>query len=286
MHSFSVLLAALALPSFVLGVILPRSPLLDVCAHVELNLFAELGLITDILDLLHLGLPIGVIGELDVCLCLSALPLFLTANVDAAAAVTLAGDTAVSGFLAAEINRLAGGQSCHYPPNSKAFCSPAVPCSWSCDTGYHKVGNQCLPVQTAPSPPVRRSVAPSCPMAGERVCGTANGKSQWECVNVLSELESCGGCTYAPPFPELAATTPLGTDCTSIPHVADVRCSRGACVVQKCDDGFVPSSDRSTCITTQLGSYDTSSIKASHLAHGHHVVSGFLGHMVGMVSGK
>ncbi|KZT57972.1 hypothetical protein CALCODRAFT_517057 [Calocera cornea HHB12733] len=280
------LFSLLALP-FVNGAILPRTPLLDVCAHVQLNLLAELGIITDLLDLLSLGLPLGITGEVDVCLCLSALPLFLTANVDAAAAVSIAGDNAVSAVLEAAINRIAGGNKCQYPPHSKSVCTAETPCGYQCDTGYHQVGNQCL--LAAPSGHARArslAAAPTCAKAGEKVCGTANGKRQWECVDVLSELESCGGCIFAPPFPELASTTPLGTDCTTIPHVADVRCSIGACVIQKCNEGFVPSSDRTACVASERAPAAASHRKGGKHAHGHHVVGDILGQMVGMVVGK
>ncbi|KZO97232.1 hypothetical protein CALVIDRAFT_80187 [Calocera viscosa TUFC12733] len=285
MRPFTALLPLLALPSLVLGAILPRTPLLDVCASIELNIFAELGLITDLLDLLNLGLPIGITGEIDVCLCLSALPLFLTANVDAAAAVSIAGDNAVTAVLEA-INSISGGRKCQYPPHSESVCTSSTPCGWKCNAGYQQVGNQC--VSSSPSGHVRArslAAAPTCARAGEAVCGTANGKRQWECVNILSELESCGGCTFAPPFPELASTTALGTDCTTIPNVADVRCSIGACVVQKCNDGFVPSSDRTACVASTLAPA-AGKHKGGKNAHGHHVVGDILGQMVGMVVGK
>lgn len=49
----------------------------------------------------------------------------------------------------------------------------------------------------------------------------------WECINVLSDLESCGGCLGED-----------GIDCTAIEGVDDVSCHRGKCVVHTCAPGF------------------------------------------------
>ena len=46
----------------------------------------------------------------------------------------------------------------------------------------------------------------------------------------------------------LTPYTPIGTDCTALPGVADVECISGSCVVQRCAKGYVPSWDGSECI--------------------------------------
>ncbi|TFY74463.1 hypothetical protein EWM64_g9548, partial [Hericium alpestre] len=65
----------------------------------------------------------------------------------------------------------------------------------------------------------------------------------WECVDTISDLESCGGCTLP-----LTPYTPLGTDCTAIPGVADVSCLSGSCIVHRCLPGYVCSADSSECV--------------------------------------
>lgn len=55
-----------------------------------------------------------------------------------------------------------------------------------------------------------------------------------ECVDVRSDLESCGGCVAddAPANGERSAGG--GRDCSAIPHVDSVTCSGGACVIGEC----------------------------------------------------
>ena len=40
----------------------------------------------------------------------------------------------------------------------------------------------------------------------------------------------------------------MGTDCTSIPGVADVSCMKGSCYIHKCMPGYQLSVDNSTCM--------------------------------------
>lgn len=48
----------------------------------------------------------------------------------------------------------------------------------------------------------------------------------YECVDVKTELEQCGGCL----------ADGAGQDCTQIPGVSGVGCQSGKCVVFSCDD--------------------------------------------------
>lgn len=106
--------------------------------------------------------------------------------------------------------------------------------------------------------------------SGEQVCGTYQGSSAFECVNTDTALESCtcnfqyvyfcclcafclgGGCIAPNPFISAEEQGLEGLDCTMIPHVRDVKCESGKCVVGGCDDGFRPSNDRETCIPSRL----------------------------------
>ncbi|GAA5872814.1 hypothetical protein JCM8547_005711 [Rhodosporidiobolus lusitaniae] len=69
-----------------------------------------------------------------------------------------------------------------------------------------------------------------CPV-GERACpvpGGNGGEDEWECLDVSSELSSCGGC------PGERASV----DCLALPGVANVGCVNSRCVVGSCFPGY------------------------------------------------
>ncbi|KAL1412500.1 hypothetical protein Q8F55_000245 [Vanrija albida] len=132
-----------------------------------------------------------------------------------------------------------------YPVDSNfepTGCDPQ--CSWKCSAGFEQCGDRaCIDPATQACPsgvPVsklRRS-EPSCP-AGATVCPTGTGG--WECLNVASNLEACGGCPGSD----------ASVDCSALPGVADVACRSAKCVASRCVRGFtlkagvcVPSSKR------------------------------------------
>lgn len=135
----------------------------------------------------------------------------------------------------------------HYPqcPKNYEWCSP----EWAC-----------VPVPTKPTPsPPKPSKKPGkgkreaqvkrieeiplpkmCPV-GYDACPipTATGLSaDYECIDTTSELESCGGC----------ASLGEGQDCTAIPGVWNVACTRGQCQVSSCAPGFTLSKAEGRCI--------------------------------------
>ncbi|EIW59555.1 uncharacterized protein TRAVEDRAFT_147597 [Trametes versicolor FP-101664 SS1] len=87
----------------------------------------------------------------------------------------------------------------------------------------------------------------SCPIYGVRAGGAGYVRGH-ECVDVRSDLESCGGCVAddAPANGERSAGG--GRDCSAIPHVDSVTCSAGACVIGRCEQGFSVSADGSRCV--------------------------------------
>ncbi|PIL35200.1 hypothetical protein GSI_02990 [Ganoderma sinense ZZ0214-1] len=96
---------------------------------------------------------------------------------------------------------------------------------------------------------MKRDVCPggtkSCPLYGS-TSGRGFLKG-YECVDVEHDLESCGGCVLNDsPFGQPAPDG--GRDCSAIPFVHDVRCAGGACVVDKCRDGYVPAADKGSCV--------------------------------------
>ncbi|KAH7104391.1 hypothetical protein BKA62DRAFT_505848 [Auriculariales sp. MPI-PUGE-AT-0066] len=77
-----------------------------------------------------------------------------------------------------------------------------------------------------------------CPLGTEAcpIAGLFGG--EYECLNTMVELESCGGC----------ASTHKGQDCTTIAHAWNVGCERGACRVYSCQHGFSANTNGTSCV--------------------------------------
>ncbi|KAI0295147.1 hypothetical protein B0F90DRAFT_1638371, partial [Multifurca ochricompacta] len=140
-------------------------------------------------------------------------------------------------------------QHCRYPDHSKPVCSPDNPCDFDCEPPYVKKGNHCV---CAPPYTLCNGVCGTFSYVrlsqGEEVCGVYQGSAAFECLNTDTTLESCGGCMSPNPFLFMSEQGPEGVDCTTLPYARNVRCSRGRCVIDRCDKGFVPSSKRDSCI--------------------------------------
>lgn len=78
----------------------------------------------------------------------------------------------------------------------------------------------------------RAEEAVLCP-EGQRACPISSVDGGYECVDTNEELENCGGCT----------ALGEGQDCTDIPGVSGVGCSKGQCVVFSCVSGYRLSSN-------------------------------------------
>ena len=104
-----------------------------------------------------------------------------------------------------------------------------------------------------------------CTGQGASACGVLGTRDGWECIDTMSDLESCasffclfatclfseqsagGGCVI--PLGQEAAS---GTDCSALPGVQDVSCVRGKCVVERCQEGFaLLPADNSRCEPTK-----------------------------------
>ncbi|KAN0135198.1 hypothetical protein V8E53_007089 [Lactarius tabidus] len=235
----------------------------DVCAPVNVDLQAP--------NLL--GNLLGASGVIDVCLCLSALPLFLETNVVALLAVDILGTQAITDLLTSLI--LADAPTnCNYPDNSVPACVNGNPCGFTCADGYTASPSdnptECVAACTTPNIVCNgQCVAPgACPSSqatltnkrrwvgsgsctemghGWAACGVFGGGARaWECVNTARDLESCGGCVLP-----LTPFSPIGQDCTALPGVADVSCLSGECVVHRCMSGYSLSRDGIHCVSAQ-----------------------------------
>lgn len=110
--------------------------------------------------------------------------------------------------------------TCNYPANSFPLCTGTQPggCNFGCDNGFFRCNGACRPNgQTCPTSAKKRdqTSARICP-ENWLACPIQTGKkTAWECVNVKTDLESCGGC----------AAIGQGTDCTALEGVDDVSVS-------------------------------------------------------------
>ncbi|CAK5261866.1 unnamed protein product [Mycena citricolor] len=199
------------------------------------------------------------VGYIDSCICTSNLASFISTNPVARQGVNLGGLPMVTAILTQYINSASQAVGrCIYPTNgvglnSPGICTSTIPCAFSCLNGFMATSNACV----CPAPSTvcnsvcgsypngcstsglgrRESARPPRCFRGQRACRVP-GRSlgSWECIDIQSDLESCGGCSYGG----------SGTDCTSLAGVADVACVQGECVINKCSPGF--SANNSRCI--------------------------------------
>jgi len=205
-------------------------------------------------------------GMIDQCLCLSGVQQFVQTNVAAQAAVLLVGLADTTNDVTKLIGNSRSKSTCVYPDNSVPACTSGNVCGFSCTNGYNAVpankptscvcnapsvvcNGQCVAAGLCPSSvPVskKRSLVGSCTDMGPGWAACAvpgGGRRAWECINTVRDLESCGGCMYP-----LTVYSPIGTDCSTLPGVADVSCLGGECVVRRCLRGYVPARDGTSCI--------------------------------------
>ncbi|KAG6856962.1 hypothetical protein H0H87_011632 [Tephrocybe sp. NHM501043] len=225
----------------------------DVCGEVDADLSVP--------NLLSPGKYINL-GHIKECLCLSTLPYFLATHPLALAALALVGEDKTNQLLT-DLVHGCPGQTCKYPPHSVPACQEGNPCGFTCKDGYTPYPDY-KPTQCICKPPytecngkcgqfqgcpsgylVKRDalLGKRCP-AGFTACGIpSRGAGSWECLDIQTELESCGGCAlslYGEDIPE-------GEDCTAIPGVADVSCVRGGCKVHRCMPGYEVTATGASC---------------------------------------
>ncbi|KAH9942517.1 uncharacterized protein BXZ73DRAFT_41238 [Epithele typhae] len=110
------------------------------------------------------------------------------------------------------------------------------------------------PSSLAHQAPVRRRAAcalgqRSCPVYGVSANGHGYVRGS-ECVDVRTDLESCGGCV-ADDSPLGARNADGGRDCSAIPDTGRVACRGGACVIESCASGFALSEDGEACVASK-----------------------------------
>ncbi|WWC72533.1 uncharacterized protein I206_106495 [Kwoniella pini CBS 10737] len=78
-----------------------------------------------------------------------------------------------------------------------------------------------------------------CP-AGLTACVVGSDQESFECVDVQSDLESCGGCMNGLYGSRTSNSSSTGTECSALPNVAmgGVTCTRGQCEISACKYGY------------------------------------------------
>ncbi|KAH9829893.1 uncharacterized protein C8Q71DRAFT_862985 [Rhodofomes roseus] len=267
----------------------------DTCGHLtssSLQLAAidiDIDLTADIL---------GIFLNIDICICISLLPLEVDVGLGLDALVPLLGLGDLNALLEAALNIGPVDDThcthCTYPPHAKAApsCGDSISCGWNCEPPYVKEGDQCVcpapwkecngvcgsyPKGCGSSTPwkrdilanharvstgVVRTLADAQATCGrdETVCGVYGGSSRaYECLNVNTTLESCGGCTVPSPFlsisrsgsvsaPGVGLASASGVDCSSLPGVSRVSCVAGRCAVSSCSAGWVANTSGDGCV--------------------------------------
>ncbi|KIM88148.1 hypothetical protein PILCRDRAFT_249027 [Piloderma croceum F 1598] len=236
----------------------------------------------DITSALNTALNIHIPGHFDnlsQCLCVSDIPKFTGTNAAAKAAVSLSNEHQAIGAITTLIDESKGCKQCRYPDNSQPACSKDNPCAFTCVNGFVLQGDHCVcphprrvcqgnctwsDCPSRPSKSGRPSGVPSgvthpskrnveeqfrfrslCP-AGKEPCGGFMGPDSYECIDITTTLDSCGGCVF-PPFSQSSS----GKDCSTIPGVASVRCHQSMCMVKTCMTGWNVSEDGHSCIPSK-----------------------------------
>ncbi|GBE84405.1 hypothetical protein SCP_0603840 [Sparassis crispa] len=251
-----------------------RRGLSDTCAYVDLSVLS-LGI-----------LPVDL--NLDLCLCIGLLPSLVTLDATLEALVDLFGLDEIIAKLTVVINGCPNAQQCHYPDHSQAICTEGNPCGFQCEAPYVVEGDECVcPAPLTSCNGVCGSFPHGCGSAvpralnarsdsrmqkrvvnadkvltlakaqltckqNETVCGVYGGSSRaFECLDVNTHVESCGGCAVPPPFLPYDAST--GSDCTAIAGAESVSCVAGQCAVINCREGWEPSMAGEECIKIPRG---------------------------------
>ncbi|KJA21789.1 hypothetical protein HYPSUDRAFT_202698 [Hypholoma sublateritium FD-334 SS-4] len=245
--------------------------LLDVCINANVDLAANAS------QLLGLGSLLGDLNlgtNVQLCLCLKDLNVYLDTNDDVQALVGLLGKNAVSTIITALINTSPDARQCTFPSNAHHTCNNSDPCHYECDTNYVQNGNTCVcappniscngvcggfPQGCGSSvPSLKRaesistlSQAQSRCKPHETVCGVPGqvGTLAFECVDVQTTEDSCGGCVVPHSFTEASAQS-LGKDCTNVFHAKRSTCFESQCIVNSCSEGWIPNSTKDGCIAS------------------------------------
>ncbi|KAJ4468850.1 hypothetical protein J3R30DRAFT_3554805 [Lentinula aciculospora] len=226
-------------------------------------------------------------GVLESCLCESDVSTFIAGNSVCKNGIGMIGEPIVKRVVTAMITSCSNRQTCTFPDHATPACTASNKCGFTCGDGYSAVTKNGHTTCTCafPKSVCNGKCSTSCPSgrslpekrdhlhwgqqtqrvcrSGWVACGIAGGGvRQWECVDVRSDLESCGGC---PSDVVSSDGNPgHGVDCTTIPGVSDVSCNSGHCAVDKCMPGYTISRNRRHCDLEEVEEENKSTSHSTH----------------------
>ncbi|KAJ3492862.1 hypothetical protein NLJ89_g11150 [Agrocybe chaxingu] len=243
---------------------------------------------TQLLGLESLLGPLNINPDIQLCLCLKDLDIYLDTNADIQAVVGLLGKDPVRALITALINTSPDAHQCTFPQHAHHTCNNNDACHWDCDEGYIREGNTCVcaPPYTScngvcglfrhgcPSS-VPRTLQPRAAIVTfaqakatcgghTEVCGVSGRENSmaFECVDTETTRDSCGGCMVPHPFFESEPVRrSTGQDCSAIPNAKSVGCSESRCVVHTCNDGWIPATTLDQCIRDPAQSTPTKIVR-------------------------
>ncbi|KAF8901214.1 hypothetical protein CPB84DRAFT_986568 [Gymnopilus junonius] len=248
--------------------------LLDVCINANVNLLAD---VSQVLGLGSVLDPLDLGTNIELCLCLKDLDLYLETNANVQALIGLLGKNAIGSLITAVVNTSPQAQECAFPQHAHHTCNTNDPCHYECDAPYTLQGGECVcappysscngvcdlyPQSCGSAVPrslhkrtnaiVTIAQAKASCRPHETVCGIPGQEKAlaFECIDTRSTADSCGGCMTPHPFFEAQAIRhTVGQDCTAIAYASSTGCSKERCVVGSCVDGWVPGSDKVSCVS-------------------------------------
>lgn len=166
------------------------------------------------------------------------------------------------------VNAVTAGENgktttCTYPANATPVCGDG--CPFTCPTNYKVCGNTCISSTTTctsgRTSRKREATQKVCP-TGFAACATGlkgfgGNAAGWECVDVDSDIESCGGCQQPMPGGK------VGQDCTAIPGADAVACLSGGCQILRCSRGFQLVDNKCIAIDADTPSSTTEPVSSS-----------------------
>jgi len=215
----------------------------DTCTY-----FQNFDLTTALNAALGTAIP-DIFGDINQCLCVSGIPAFVGDSTPVSLAVSLVGLAATEAALTEIVDASSGAKSCTYPDNAIPACSQSNPCAFTCSSDYILCNGACFSGSICPSSSAsRRSLEEQhrlgrrlCPV-GKEPCGGYKGPKSYECIDITSTLDSCGGCVFP-----LFGGNSTGRDCSIIPGAGSVRCHESKCAVMTCTSGWRVSEDGESC---------------------------------------
>lgn len=220
----------------------------------------------------------AALENIQICVCLSNLDIWLDINIDAKRLTRVLGRPRVKQILQTIFTGGVDSRECILPTHAHHICRSGDPCAFECQDNYTEEDGECaclLPFQDCngicgafpngcgtAAPVSTRHKRRSIPITTlvqakhtcniyESVCGIPGREDtlDFECVDTRETLDSCGGCLAPHPFYESYPTTVRGVECGRLPGVISASCSNSRCVVSHCREGLQPSADKTVCVS-------------------------------------